>query len=279
MIVSFVGIVYAGAAGAILYSKVEKIKGEGQVSFSDPCVIRFGSGLIRIGAEDEEDDMDDERKNKTKNLCPCPVLEFRILNHNHRTPRGVIANSELRCLASVEDELGESSTSSPKRPGLRGQGMEDTTNYTITDDQRVNLPRRLFINMELTNGEHPFFRRCWTATHVIDEKSPLIRKNMRNRILNNHGFWPRKYNNAESIKKNLRFKQIIVNFTGVSKRTSKEVHAQRVYDIADVIVGYQFVNVLHKGDEDNVEVRSHLLNDITEQNGDDKGEDLTRLMN
>eukprot|EP00551_Chaetoceros_affinis_P005039 CAMPEP_0203673976 /NCGR_PEP_ID=MMETSP0090-20130426/14582_1 /ASSEMBLY_ACC=CAM_ASM_001088 /TAXON_ID=426623 /ORGANISM="Chaetoceros affinis, Strain CCMP159" /LENGTH=531 /DNA_ID=CAMNT_0050539743 /DNA_START=60 /DNA_END=1655 /DNA_ORIENTATION=+ len=276
MVVSFVGIVYAGAAGAILYSKVEKIKGEGQVSFSDPCVIRFGSGLVRIGAENEEDELDEERLKKTKNLCPCPVLEFRLLNHNHRTPMGVIANSELRCLASVEDEHGEDKSAPRQDSG--GRGTEDIAPLTITDDQRVNLPRRLFINMELTNGEHPFFRRCWTATHVIDEKSPLIRKKMRDRIIKNHGFWPARNNNAAQIKRNLKFKQIIVNFTGVSKRTSKEVHAQRVYEYGDVIVGYQFVNVLHKGDEDNVVVRGHLLNDITEQNGEDKGEDLTSLM-
>lgn len=253
MLVSFVGIIYAGAAGAILYSKVDKIKGEGQVSFSQPCVIRFGTGLIRVRVEDE----DKEGDKPDNDLCPCPVLEFRILNHNHHTSKGVIANSELRCLASVEDERDEKSI--------------------IGEDSRVNLPRRLFLNMVLTNGEHPFFRRCWTATHVINEKSPLIKKRMRERIQKNHGFWPKKYSNADVIKRNLKFKQIIVNFTGVSKRTTKEVQAQQVYDIRDVIVGYQFINVLEK-DNGNVVVKRELINDITEQNGDDKGEDLSKII-
>jgi hypothetical protein len=278
MVVSFVGIVYAGAAGAILYSKVEKIKGEGQVSFSDPCVIRFGSGLIRVGADDDDDGDDDEgddiQNEKAKNLCPCPVLEFRILNHNHHTPKGVIANSTLHCLASVEDEREETLD-------VTGRTISNKSfnRVMIEEDSRVNLPRRFFMKMELTNGEHPFFRRCWTATHVIDEKSPLIRNKMRERILKNHGFWPARYNNAVSIKRNLKFKQIIVNFTGVSKRTSKEVHAQRVYDICDVIVGYQFINVLNKPQEDSVvEVMVELLNDITEQNGNDEGEDLSKII-
>lgn len=261
MLISFVGVVYSGAAGAILYSKVEKIKGEGQVSFSDPCVVRFGSGLIPIGAEDEN--LSALTREKTKHLCPCPVLEFRILNHNHHTSMGVIANSELHCLASVEDER-------QKKGG-------DNNSIFIGEDSRVHLPRRLFSTMELINGEHPFFRRCWTATHVIDEKSPLIEKKMREIIRKNDGFWPEKYNNAKDIGRLLTFKEIIVNFTGVSKRTSKDVHAQRVYDISDVIIGYQFINVLNKNEEV-VEVRGDLLNDITEQNGNDPGEELHSMM-
>lgn len=260
MIVSFVGIVYAGAAGAILYSKVEKIKGEGQVSFSDLCVVRFGSGLIRVGAEDEHGGLNNP--NKTKGLCPCPVLEFRLMNHNHHTSKGVIANCILSCLGSVEDERED------------GQTKESITEeITRRAGSRINLPRRLFLEMDLTNAEHPFFRRCWTATHILDQHSPLVRKKIKERIRKNGGYWPAKHNNAKSIKKSIKFKQIIVNFTGVSKRTSKEVHAQQVYDIRDVLVGYQFINILEKND-DKVEVQEEYLNDITEQNGDDEGEKL-----
>mmetsp|Transcript_31237 Transcript_31237/g.36444 ORF Transcript_31237/g.36444 Transcript_31237/m.36444 type:complete len:493 (+) Transcript_31237:112-1590(+) len=264
MIVSFVGVVYTGAAGAILFSKVEKIKGEGQVSFSDPCVIRFGSGL---GAEADSDEAEAEEE-QNQNMIPCPVLEFRLLNHNHKSSGGVIANAELHCLASVEDETGND-LGTTERPSKKPRWK-----MIIDHDNRVNLPRRLFINMELTNGDHPFFRRCWTATHIIDDKSPLIRKKMRERIRKNHGFWPKKCNKAEDIKRQLIFKQIIVNFTGVSKRTSAQVHAQRVYDACDVIVGYQFVNVLHKTEDDVVEVHDGYLNVITGQNGNDKGEEL-----
>lgn len=233
-------------------------------------MIRFSSGLIPIDAEEKKADKVLSRKaptktrnNESKNLCP--VLEFRILNHNHHTSMGVIANSELHCLASVEDE--------------RDDDNDKDATVTIGNDSRVNLPRRLFITMQLTNGQHPFFRRCWTATHIMDQKSPLLKKKMKDEIEKNNGHWPDEAgcNTAEFIKKNLKFKQIIVNFTGVSKRTSKEVHAQRVYDICDVIVGYQFVNVLQKtGDQ--VEVKSELMNDIKEQNGDDKGENLAEMM-
>lgn len=260
MIVSFVGIVYAGAAGAILYSKVEKIKGEGQVSFSDLCVVRYGSGLIRVGAEDEDGGLN--KPNKTNSSHPCPVLEFRLMNHNHHTSKGVIANCMLNCLGSVEDERDD------------GQNKPSIDVETFRRARaRINLPRRLFLEMELTNADHPFFRRCWTATHILDQNSPLIKKKMKKRIRKNAGCWPDKYNTARSIKKNIQFKQLIVNFTGVSKRTSKEVHAQQVYDIRDILVGYQFINILEKNDE-KVEVQEEYLNDITEQNGDDEGEEL-----
>lgn len=279
MIVSFIGIVYAGAAGAILFSKVEKIKGEGQVSFSEPCVIRFGTGLKRLGAEeDEEEEENTDEMKQSKDLCPCPVLEFRVLNHNHHTSQGVIINSELKCLASVEDEKSESDHTGTSDGTLRFDSLQTINTNRVPKGSRIQLPRRLFLNMELTNGEHPFFRRCWTATHIIDEKSPLIRKKMRDRITKNHGFWPIKYNNAAMIKRSLRFKQIVVNFSGVSKWTSKEVQAQHVYDLQDTIVGYQFENVLEKGKFDEIIVRAERLNDITEQNGFDKGENMDHLL-
>ena len=269
MIISFIGIVYAGSAAAILYSKLEKIKAQAQVSFTDICVIRFGSGLKRLDTEEEYDSEDEQG-------CLCPVLEFRILNQNHERDKGVIINSEIHCVASVEDEFDIFSFST-LRMDIPLSNIDSQISPVGTSEQIV-LPKRRFIGMNLINGENPFFRKCWTATHIIDANSPLIRKSMRDKISKNNGFWPMKYNNATSIKRSLRFARIIVNFTGVATRISKEVHSQHIYDIQDILVGYQFENIHSKVDNDNVVVRSERLNDITEQNGSDRGESLDDIV-
>jgi hypothetical protein len=73
---SFLGVLYSGFCGAILFGKVLRIQSHAQVIFSDPIVIRYGSG-VQQGA-DQDGALDDE-KDGPKRL-PCPVLEFRVIN-------------------------------------------------------------------------------------------------------------------------------------------------------------------------------------------------------
>jgi hypothetical protein len=58
---------------AILFGKVLRIESQAQVIFSDPIVIRFGSGVT-----DDDGRAADASDNEKK--IPCPVLEFRIVN-------------------------------------------------------------------------------------------------------------------------------------------------------------------------------------------------------
>merc|ERR1740139_1250603 len=42
---SFVGVLYAGFVGAIMFGKIVRLQSHAQVIFSDPIVIRYGSGV------------------------------------------------------------------------------------------------------------------------------------------------------------------------------------------------------------------------------------------
>lgn len=73
----FVVVLFYGAdiMPAILFGKVLRIQSQAQVIFSDPIVIRFGSGVSDVdGGRAAEASTDTEKK------IPCPVLEFRIAN-------------------------------------------------------------------------------------------------------------------------------------------------------------------------------------------------------
>jgi len=117
---AFVGILYSGLCGAILFGKVSRIQSFAQVLFSDPIVVRYGSGVaedIDEGAFNFEEEMRAEQKKedleegvqtrgdvwkpRNKNI-QCPVLEFRIVNRLNNTPGGEIMDATLNCVASTD---------------------------------------------------------------------------------------------------------------------------------------------------------------------------------
>jgi hypothetical protein len=111
--------------------------------------------------------------------------------------------------------------------------------------------------------------------HILDENSPLISKQLR-KLIRQNGGWPDKNQfesvpEAQFIQDHLCFKEIIVSLSGMSKHTSCEVYAQKVYQPYDIVVGYKFVPVLEKAkDDDQVKVILEYIDDVTEQNGNDE---------
>ena len=51
---SFIGVLFGGFVGAIIYSKIDRVQSSAQVEFSHPMVIRYGSG-VDSAWETEED--------------------------------------------------------------------------------------------------------------------------------------------------------------------------------------------------------------------------------
>ena len=134
---SFVGILFASICGAILFAKVTRIASFAQVSFSDPIVIRYGTGVVT----EEGDDDDDEAKSsdedgefgdlenkgagtvKPRNL-PCPILEFRVINRLHGVIGGEIIDASMNMVACVDEKQAPASTGRPlgsRRRGKKGK--------------------------------------------------------------------------------------------------------------------------------------------------------------
>lgn len=133
--------------------------------------------------------------------------------------------------------------------------------------------RRIFTHLVLDSPEHPYFKRVWLVRHVLDGHSPLLNVEVRRRIRKNGGHWPCELSNAEKVRESLQFNQILVSLTGILNVSGSDVYAQKIYDYVDLAIGYQFVNLLYKGQDDNLKVDLDLVNDVREQrNGG--GEDL-----
>jgi hypothetical protein len=97
---AFVGILFASFCGAILFAKVSRIQSFAQVLFSDPIVIRYGTGVM-VETDDASDDGSNSMDTDVTQM-PCPVLEFRMMNHLHSTVGGEIIDATINIVASID---------------------------------------------------------------------------------------------------------------------------------------------------------------------------------
>uniref|UniRef100_A0A7S3DV82 Inward rectifier potassium channel C-terminal domain-containing protein n=1 Tax=Entomoneis paludosa TaxID=265537 RepID=A0A7S3DV82_9STRA len=298
---SLVGVLYSGFCGAILFGKVLRIQSHAQVIFSDPLVIRYGSGLTQGAHDDEKDKEDDDEEADPK--IPCPVLEFRIVNRLYNEVGGEIMDATLNCVANVDsndldpnrDHLSDSGhgpsanstrSDSGSEAGSSMMGSDRTganslhrflafsgfslhrNQQTVDEDPTSRLvTKHIFSKLHIEASDHPFFKRVWLARHTLDEDSPIVKPRIRRQIKRNGGFWPNKYNNYAAIRDSLQFNQILVSLNGVSNVSASDVYAQKIYDFVDVNIGYQFVNLLYREGDGKLGVDTDLVNDVREQNG------------
>jgi len=124
---AFLGVLYAGFCGAILFSKVLRSQNTAQVFFSDPIVVRYGkmelydensSSVVDDNESKEYDEENGEEKSskltasKVSNSepdgsIPCPSLEFRLVNRLHDVPSGEIVEAKLDCVAILDPKVSK----------------------------------------------------------------------------------------------------------------------------------------------------------------------------
>lgn len=143
---AFVGILFGGVTGAIIFSKIARIQSIAQVTWSHPICVRYGTGvMVPTRSNDVEgnlvsDDEDDDEDTDAIQL-PCPILEFRLVNDMSNQAGGEIMNASVNVVATTlaakaeEDVISERMS---KRSSLiqqanktvnkiMGKGVQNTT--------------------------------------------------------------------------------------------------------------------------------------------------------
>ncbi len=133
---ALIGILYTGFCGAILFAKVLSIRNVAMVAFSDPVVIRYGSGV-----EDEHMQLFEHEhlldlskstihkhppgaeraagESKENRALPCPVLEFRIASLVWDRPNGVYIDARLNVVANVDAKDADPSVRDALDPEIK----------------------------------------------------------------------------------------------------------------------------------------------------------------
>ena len=120
--------------------------------------------------------------------------------------------------------------------------------------------------LQVETDTHPYFKRVWNIRHILDENSPILTDQARYLIRSNNGQWPANLSDAESVRKYVRFNDMIISFSGTSNASGRAVYSQKVYTSADVCIGYTFANVLALENR-RIVVDLNMLNEIREQIG------------
>jgi hypothetical protein len=135
---AFVGVVYAGFTGGVIFAKVTRITQRAKVKFSDPLLIKFGAGVdVGLGLDDNSQNI--HSSNDTTNTAyltvkmsnsegpesnavstpddvtrpsPFPVLEFRLANKLYKLAAGEIIGAQVNAVVVIEgqqdgEEVGE----------------------------------------------------------------------------------------------------------------------------------------------------------------------------
>eukprot|EP00550_Attheya_septentrionalis_P012809 CAMPEP_0198306190 /NCGR_PEP_ID=MMETSP1449-20131203/58291_1 /TAXON_ID=420275 /ORGANISM="Attheya septentrionalis, Strain CCMP2084" /LENGTH=558 /DNA_ID=CAMNT_0044008739 /DNA_START=45 /DNA_END=1721 /DNA_ORIENTATION=+ len=181
---SFIGCLYTSAIGALVFGKVVRAQSQAQVVFSDPIVVRYGSGINKCDNHnentfdwsDEEDNnnegqtsasMDDERKEEESNptmvdddgirsrnkrsnkrmKIPCPILEFRLVNNLHATRGGEIMDATLKVVAVLDaDTACPSILQQGRRHGSYSAGIHEWS--TNTSKEKVSFGDKPLKNVQ-----------------------------------------------------------------------------------------------------------------------------------
>jgi hypothetical protein len=180
-----------------------------------------------------------------------------------------LSNSWRHSLASTVSMEAEPRT--PKRTKSRNSPASSFVPATVVVDEGEDnelAPLQVFHKLHLETDSHPFFKRVWTIRHELNECSPLLSKRARQRVQSCNKKWPSDWNSHAAVRQHLSFHKIIVNLSGTANASGSSVFAQKVYDYADVNIGYRFADMLRWDDkEDRIKVDSALLNDVLDQVG------------
>lgn len=150
---AFVGVVYAGFTGAVIFAKVTRITQRADVRFSDPLTMTFGPGvvdarLVNNGKVESRDAMQKFRDvvKTTARPSPFPVLSFRLANEMHDVMGGEIISACLNAAVIIEND--------------RKHQVSDDMTRQINRDRELRMRSSLF----KTGSESELFSTHHRAT-------------------------------------------------------------------------------------------------------------------
>jgi hypothetical protein len=123
---AFIGVLYGCFCSAILFIKVSRIQSHAQVVFSDPIVVRYGTGVMIDDGEDvkaADGSVEGRRRRSLRKSqeISCPVLEFRLVNCLNRVQGGELLDASLNIVACIDASQVCRTVQNAHRSKLRGK--------------------------------------------------------------------------------------------------------------------------------------------------------------
>ena len=192
---ALVGVIFGGFVGAIIFAKVTRISQRAPVKFSDPLLVKFGSGVDSYSGldSDEHNLSNDEDKKKAKQAgkgndnsetasndkarfkklvekavkpSPFPVLEFRIANKLHSRGSGEIIGANVNAVVITESTMSDDQVSDD----LANQIIQNRLKRTIKETTGVKIRRTVVAKtMNMTPASIDGSSRSIESSSTADE--------------------------------------------------------------------------------------------------------------
>eukprot|EP00984_Skeletonema_dohrnii_P009387 scaffold3598_cov148-Skeletonema_dohrnii-CCMP3373.AAC.11 len=238
---------------AIMYSKLMRLLAKAHVTFSSTLCVQFGRGnegsTVRFGqfnfrasvapaiaVEDLLNDSDEDTNKREDPLSTSdegfPVIEFRMVNDRANHEGSEIWDAQIRGIIQLKKDVNPSN-----KPNAKATGGEST----------LDLDKKAYYQFALTPDSHPHFSRIWYARHVLNAESPLLKREIRDMIVQEGGKWDKDFNTASEIRQCLNeFISLRITLSGTSAVSANTVFAEHVYEYEDVVVGWRFANMVYE---------------------------------
>ena len=155
------GVIYVGFIGAIIFGKVLRIHSRAQVEFSNPIVVRYGSGIANDFQISED------------GMIPCPVLEFRVVNKMYDEVGGEIMDANMNCVAILGAPLHKIQVK---------RSISCSSHITHVAEKSEPTDKALFAKLFIGSEQNPFFKHSWLVQHTLNEDSLLLSIQVRKMI-------------------------------------------------------------------------------------------------
>ncbi|KAL7461187.1 hypothetical protein ACHAXS_001609 [Conticribra weissflogii] len=260
--VAFMGILFGSTTAAIMYSKLMRLIAQAHVTFSSTLCVQYGKGAeggtVRYGQLNFRASLSVQAYNKkleaallangsetnggkhTADDTPAgseagyPVIEFRMMNDRANHEGSEIWDAQISAIVQLHKEQTGTSAGALKNDKVSGGGST------------LDLEKKVYYPITLSPNTHPHFSRIWYARHVLNEESPLLKREVRDMIAAEKQ-WDPDFNSWREIRDCLNpFISLRVTLSGTSAVSASTVFAEHVYEFDDVCVGWRFANMVYE---------------------------------
>jgi hypothetical protein len=122
-----------------MLSKISRIQSYAKVSFCDPIVIRYGTGMTPEMNELNGTNSDGEGSNQESGDIPCPILEFRVTNLLSSINGGEIIDATVNIVSSIAPDQVPTNAGAGtrrRRKGKKARKAPPKKNHLSLADQQ-----------------------------------------------------------------------------------------------------------------------------------------------
>ncbi|KAL7512346.1 hypothetical protein ACHAXN_009417, partial [Cyclotella atomus] len=297
---AFIGLLYAGMCGAILFGKVNRVQSHAKLIFANAVCLQYEE-IVDEDLDESGADASDRSGRLFHKKWSSDNLG-RLTNGSQqdgmtvsvRTPQSPVPPpfwSPENAESDEESPSLETPLSKTEQfvdqfngcPVLKFQVVNEMCNregseivdaimkvigIKLKEGEDGQITHSQYVRVNLVEFEHPFFSRVWHGVHILDANSPLLTDKAKRRIKENDGSWPSEWFEPQIIREQLQFNDLVVTVAGISNVSALTVHGYKRYKIGDVLIGFNFAPLVFRDhDTGQFEVDLSLCHDVREQKG------------